>query len=89
MDIKGSTALGDRRQPGARGGVLPPVLLERGAATVYAGARDPASVTIDGVTPIKLDVTIPTDIACGRGELRRRQPAGEQRGDLDADLCAR
>lgn len=36
--------------------------LERGARKVYAGARDPASVTLAGVTPIKLDVNSPSDI---------------------------
>lgn len=37
--------------------------LARGARKVYAGARDPASVTLPGVVPIKLDVTNPDDIA--------------------------
>lgn len=37
--------------------------LARGARKVYAGARDPASVTLPGVTPIKLDVNSPSDIA--------------------------
>jgi NAD(P)-dependent dehydrogenase (short-subunit alcohol dehydrogenase family) len=36
--------------------------LARGARKVYAAARDPASVTLAGVTPIKLDVTNPDDI---------------------------
>jgi short-subunit dehydrogenase len=35
----------------------------RGAAKVYAAARDPASVTLAGVVPIKLDVTKPEDAA--------------------------
>jgi len=38
-------------------------LLARGARKVYAGARDPASVTLAGVEPIRLDVTKPQDIA--------------------------
>jgi NAD(P)-dependent dehydrogenase (short-subunit alcohol dehydrogenase family) len=38
-------------------------LLARGARTVYAGARDPASVTLPGVEPIRLDVTRPEDVA--------------------------
>lgn len=33
--------------------------LARGAAKVYAGARDPATVTLPGVIPIQLDVTRP------------------------------
>jgi NAD(P)-dependent dehydrogenase (short-subunit alcohol dehydrogenase family) len=37
--------------------------LERGARKVYAGARDPGSVTLAGVTPRKLDVNSPEDIA--------------------------
>ncbi len=37
--------------------------LARGARKVYAGARDPSSVTLAGVVPIKLDVTNPDDIA--------------------------
>jgi len=38
-------------------------LLERGAAKVYAGARNIESVTIEGATPISLDVTRDSDIA--------------------------
>jgi NAD(P)-dependent dehydrogenase (short-subunit alcohol dehydrogenase family) len=37
--------------------------LARGARKVYAGARDPKSVTLPGVTPIRLDVNAPADIA--------------------------
>ncbi len=36
--------------------------LARGARKVYAGARDPKSVTLPGVTPLQLDVNSPTDI---------------------------
>ncbi len=38
-------------------------LLARGARKVYAGARDPASVTQAGVQPLRLDVTKPGDVA--------------------------
>jgi NAD(P)-dependent dehydrogenase (short-subunit alcohol dehydrogenase family) len=38
-------------------------LVARGARKVYAGARDPASVALPGVVPIRLDVTKPEDIA--------------------------
>ena len=38
-------------------------LLARGARKVYAGARDPATVTEPGVEPIRLAVTSPDDIA--------------------------
>ncbi|BEP62240.1 SDR family oxidoreductase [Variovorax sp. V213] len=37
--------------------------LARGARKVYAGARDPANVTLAGVEPIRLDVTRPDEIA--------------------------
>lgn len=37
--------------------------LSRGARRVLAGARDPHSVTLPGVEPIRLDVTRPEDVA--------------------------
>ncbi len=37
--------------------------LARGARKVYAGARDPASVTLAGVEAVQLDVTRPEDVA--------------------------
>ena len=37
--------------------------LARGARTVYAGARDPATVTLPGVVPVRLDVTDPAQVA--------------------------
>jgi NAD(P)-dependent dehydrogenase (short-subunit alcohol dehydrogenase family) len=37
--------------------------LARGARKVYAAVRDPASVTLAGVVPVKLDVTNPDDVA--------------------------
>lgn len=43
--------------------------LKRGARKVYAGARDPASVTLAGVVPVKLDVTKPEEIAAVAREL--------------------
>src|ERR1700741_345020 len=44
--------------------------LARGARKVYAGARDPASVTLPGVQAVKLDVTNPADIAAAAAQLR-------------------
>jgi NAD(P)-dependent dehydrogenase (short-subunit alcohol dehydrogenase family) len=38
-------------------------LLARGARKVYAGARDPAAVTLPGVQTLKLDVNKPEDVA--------------------------
>ncbi|MCH5050792.1 SDR family oxidoreductase [Pectobacterium aquaticum] len=37
--------------------------LERGARKVYATARNPESITLEGVIPVKLDVTNPEDIS--------------------------
>lgn len=37
--------------------------LARGARKVYAAARDPSSVTLPGVVPIRLDVTNPEEVA--------------------------
>jgi NAD(P)-dependent dehydrogenase (short-subunit alcohol dehydrogenase family) len=36
--------------------------LARGARQVYAAARDPASITLPGVHPVRLDVTQPDDV---------------------------
>lgn len=38
-------------------------LLARGARKVYAGARDPSTVTLPGAEAIRLDVTRPEDVA--------------------------
>lgn len=38
-------------------------LVAAGARKIYAGARDPSSITVQGVEPIKLDVTRPEDVA--------------------------
>ena len=38
-------------------------LLSRGARKVYAGARDPSTITLSGAVPIRLDVTKPDEIA--------------------------
>ena len=38
-------------------------LLARGARKVYAGARDPSSVTLPGVVPVRLDVTNENEVA--------------------------
>ncbi|WP_459655327.1 SDR family NAD(P)-dependent oxidoreductase, partial [Achromobacter xylosoxidans] len=37
--------------------------LARGARKVYAGARDPASISLPGLQAIKLDVTSDEDVA--------------------------
>ncbi|HWV43191.1 SDR family oxidoreductase [Pseudorhodoplanes sp.] len=56
MKIQGATALVTGANRGL-GLAFARALLERGAAKVYAGARDPSSITLPGVVPIKLDVT--------------------------------
>jgi len=44
-------------------------LVAGGARKVYAAARDPASVTLAGVQPVRLDVTQPADIEKAAREL--------------------
>ncbi len=44
-------------------------LLGRGAKRVYAGVRDPASLTLPGVQPVRLDVTDPETIAAAAQRL--------------------
>ena len=61
MQIEGSTALvtGANRGLGRR---FAEELVARGAK-VYAGARNPESVDLAGVTPIALDITDPVSVA--------------------------
>lgn len=42
--------------------------LARGARKVYAGARDPSTVTLAGVQALKLDVTNPQDVAAAAAQ---------------------
>ena len=62
MDIKNSVVLVTGANRGL-GLALVEALKQAGAAKVYAGARDPASVKSEGVTPVALDVTSPDSIA--------------------------
>jgi len=62
MDIEGTTAL----VTGANRGIgrhFAQQLLERGAAKVYAAARDPRAIDLDGVIPLALDITDPRQVA--------------------------
>jgi NAD(P)-dependent dehydrogenase (short-subunit alcohol dehydrogenase family) len=47
---------------------LTKALLARGAKKVYAGARDPKSVTLPGVVPLRLDVTDPAQVSAAARE---------------------
>jgi len=61
MEIEGSVALVTGANRGL-GAAFCRVLVERGAARVYAGARDPGSIATPGVVPVRLDVTSAADI---------------------------
>jgi len=62
MDIAGSVALVTGANRGL-GKAYADALLAAGAAKVYAGARDPSTISDPRLTPIKLDVTSPAAIA--------------------------
>jgi NAD(P)-dependent dehydrogenase (short-subunit alcohol dehydrogenase family) len=61
MQLDGQTALVTGANRGL-GRHLAQQLRDRGA-TVYAGARNPAAVDLDGVTPIAIDITDPASVA--------------------------
>lgn len=62
MDIKNSVAFVSGANRGL-GLELVKALLARGAAKVYAGVREPGSIDLPGVVPVRFDVTKPADIA--------------------------
>jgi NAD(P)-dependent dehydrogenase (short-subunit alcohol dehydrogenase family) len=62
MNIKGCIALVTGANRGL-GRAYTEALLGGGADKVYAAARDPVGITDARLTPIRLDVTSPTDIA--------------------------
>lgn len=68
MDITGKTALVTGANRGF-GRHLAAQLRDRGA-TVYAAARNPASVDLKGVTPVALDVTDPASVAAAADATR-------------------
>ncbi|MCE0767289.1 SDR family oxidoreductase [Pseudonocardia kujensis] len=61
MDISGSVALVTGANRGL-GRELAGQLVDRGAKTVYAGVRDPASVADERLVPVRLDVTDPESV---------------------------
>src|SRR5215469_16615236 len=68
MQIEGTTALVTGANRGL-GRHLAQQLRDRGA-TVYAAARNPASVDLDGVIPVALDVTDPASVAAAAAATR-------------------
>lgn len=67
MQIEGAVAL----VTGANRGIgrhFARQLVERGAAKVYATARDPGSIDLPGVTPLRLDITDPASIAAAAAQ---------------------
>ena len=62
MKIEGSVALVTGAGRGL-GRVFARELVSRGAARVYGAARDPATVTEPGLTPVRLDITDPERVA--------------------------
>lgn len=62
MEVAGSVALVTGANRGL-GAAFCRALLEQGASKVYAGARDPETVELAGVIPVRLDITSPADVA--------------------------
>jgi NAD(P)-dependent dehydrogenase (short-subunit alcohol dehydrogenase family) len=62
MRVEGSVALVTGANRGL-GQAFARRLLDHGAARVYGAARDPGAVSVDGATPVRLDVTSPGDVA--------------------------
>ena len=66
MKISGSTVLVTGANRGL-GAAFARALLDRGARTVYAGARDPAMITGRDLTPVALDITDPAAVSAAAG----------------------
>ena len=62
MNIKGSVAFVTGANRGL-GRAFVQALLAAGAKKVYAAARDPRSIDLPGVVPVKLDITNSADVA--------------------------
>ncbi|WP_405143471.1 SDR family oxidoreductase [Sphaerisporangium sp. NBC_01403] len=92
MDIRDSVAVVTGANRGL-GRHLAEGLLARGAAKVYAGARDPGAVDLPGVEPLRLDITDPESVAAaaaiaGDATLLINNAGSSTRaGLLDGDLA--
>jgi NAD(P)-dependent dehydrogenase (short-subunit alcohol dehydrogenase family) len=92
MDTRGKTALVTGANRGL-GRQLATQLRDRGA-DVYAAARDPQAVDLEGVTPIALDITDPASVGAAAqaasGVAILVNNAGSQTGSslLTGDLAA-
>ena len=62
MNLHGTTALVTGANRGL-GRHFAEQLLQRGATTVYAAARDPRTIDLPGVVPLQLDITDPDSVA--------------------------
>ncbi len=62
MNLNGTTALVTGANRGL-GRHFAEQLLQRGATTVYAAARDPRTIDLPGVVPLPLDITDPDSVA--------------------------
>ena len=62
MDVAGKKALVTGANRGL-GRAFAEALLEAGASKVYAGARDPSTVSDPRLMPVRLDVTSSRDVA--------------------------
>jgi NAD(P)-dependent dehydrogenase (short-subunit alcohol dehydrogenase family) len=69
MNVKGSVVLitGANRGLGLE---FAKQALRRGAAKVYATARDPSKIALAGVVPVRLDVTNPAEVAAAAGQCK-------------------
>jgi NAD(P)-dependent dehydrogenase (short-subunit alcohol dehydrogenase family) len=89
MKLEGSIALVTGANRGL-GRMFAQVLIERGAAKVYAAARNPDSIDLPGVVPLRLDVTDALQVAdaarqCADITLLINNAGIFRTGTLDAD----
>jgi NAD(P)-dependent dehydrogenase (short-subunit alcohol dehydrogenase family) len=93
MNIEGAVVLVSGSNRGL-GKEFVQALLERGAARVYAAARDPRTVTTPGVVPVALDITDPASVAAAAERaqditlLVNNAGSSTGAGVLDGDLDA-